>query len=78
VELNRNSDLFVFAKNFIIAEILFFIGTGALIAYKMMFQLDIPELLEGTFLGSQSTGLFTEAGSPEQINWISTNLLGWL
>ena len=77
MEFNRDSDLYAFAKNYIIAEILFFIGTGILIVFKMMFDLDITSLLEGTFLGTQSNGLFTAAGSPEQMDWIMSNILGW-
>ncbi|MCK5346699.1 MAG: hypothetical protein KAR20_24995 [Candidatus Heimdallarchaeota archaeon] len=77
MEFKRDSDLYAFAKNYIIAEILFFLGTGILIVFKMMFDLDIHSLLKGTFLGTQSNGLFAAAGSPEQVDWIMTNILGW-
>ncbi|MHA1967052.1 MAG: hypothetical protein ACW964_04535 [Candidatus Hodarchaeales archaeon] len=77
MELKRDSDFVNFLINFFIAEALFFIGSTILVIVKMIFSLDMETLLEGTFLGSSSSGLFSEAFSPEQINWISTNIFLW-
>jgi hypothetical protein len=60
-----------------VAEILFFIGSFILILFKVVFNLDMGELLQGTFIGSAATGLFTEAFSQAQINWILNNILLW-
>lgn len=77
LKINRESDWFNFAVNYLIAEILFFVGTGILVIAKVVFSLDMGNLTRGTFLGGASSGLFTEAFSPEQITWISNAILIW-
>lgn len=77
MELKRNSTLVGFLINYIAAEILFFIGSAILIIYKMSFELDMEDILTGTFLGNSSTGLFTAAFSPEQIDWLMSNAILW-
>ena len=75
--LKRDSDLVNFVKNYLIAEALFFIGTMILVIVKIVTSLNMEELLSGTFLGSSSAGLFTEAFSATQIDWIVNNLFLW-
>lgn len=77
MEIKRDSDLVKFIINYVIAEFLFFVGTGILIVIKIVFSLDMDEVLEGTFIGPASSGVFTEAFSPQQIDWIISNLLVW-
>jgi len=77
LELKRDSDLVKFFINYFIAELLFFVGTGILVIIKMVFSLNMDDILEGTFIGPASSGVFQEAFSPAQIDWIFTNLLIW-
>lgn len=77
LRINRESDWYQFIVNYIIAEILYFIGTGILVVTKIIFSLNMEELTNGTFLGGASSGLFTEALSPEQVDWIVNALLLW-
>jgi hypothetical protein len=77
LELKRDSNLFNFFKHYFISEILFFIGTGILIIIKMIFSLDMGEIMEGTFVGPASVDIFTEAFSQAQIDWLFQNLLLW-
>lgn len=77
LEFSRDSDIVNFIINYLVAEFLFFVGTSIIIVFKVLFNLDVGELLQGTFIGSTVTGLFTEAFSQEQIAWIFNNLLLW-
>ncbi|PWI47316.1 hypothetical protein CEE45_12540 [Candidatus Heimdallarchaeota archaeon B3_Heim] len=77
MEFKRDSTLVRLLFNYLIAEILFFIGSGILVIYKMSFELDMEDLLTGTFLGSSSLGLFTEGLGSTQIDWLTTNLFLW-
>jgi hypothetical protein len=77
VDFSRDSNLLRFIVTYIISEILFFIGTGILIVFKVFFSIDMPEIMQGTFLGPASQGLFTEAFSTSQMNWITNNLVLW-
>ncbi|MHA1975040.1 MAG: hypothetical protein ACTSW1_18765 [Candidatus Hodarchaeales archaeon] len=80
VELKRDSDLAKFLLNYLVAEVLFFVGTGILVTTKAIFAInDIDKLLEGSFLGDATNGLWGQAFSQEQINWIISNISGtWL
>jgi hypothetical protein len=75
--LKRDSDLVNFVINYLIAEALFFIGTMILVIVKIVTSVNMEELLVGTFLGTSSEGLFTEAFSTAQMNWIFNNLFLW-
>ena len=77
MRIKRDSDWFVFIKNYIIAEILFFIGTGLLILMKMAYNLDVPGLLSGTFLGNSVVGLFGVALDQAQQDWIFSAIIIW-
>ena len=48
-----------------------------LVIVKIVTSVDMEELLSGTFLGSSSAGLFTEAFSAAQVDWIINNLFLW-
>ncbi len=75
--LNRDSDIVNLIINYLIAEVLFFVGSFIIIIFKVVFNLNMGELLQGTFIGSAATGLFTDAFSPEQVQWIINNILLW-
>jgi len=78
VELKRDSDLVRFLLNYLIAEFLFFIGTGILVTVKAAFAInDIDKLLEGSFLGGATNGLWGEAFSEAQIDWVISNIFTW-
>ncbi|NHJ40747.1 hypothetical protein [Candidatus Hodarchaeum mangrovi] len=77
VVINRNSDIVRFIVNFVIAEILFFIGTAFLGVSKMLFNINMIEVLEGSFLGDATQGLWTAAFSTNQITWLFNNLFLW-
>lgn len=75
--IKHDSSLVRFFINYLAMEILFFIGSGILAIYKMTFDVEMNEILAGTFLNSSSAGLFTTAFSPSQVNWILSNILLW-
>jgi len=77
MRFKRDSTLVSFLINYIAAEILFFIGSGILVIFKMSFELDMEDILTGTFLGKSSTGLFTSAFSDTQIDWLISNIILW-
>jgi len=74
VEINRNSDIVRFVINFVISTILFFIGTVFLGISKRIFNLNMIEVLEGSFLGDATQGLWNAAFSNKEITRIFNNL----